>query len=169
MPFGSHPVPDLTLTRDRLRRAQSPMPSARAVAAQAQPLLSADQINYLVGEAPLYEISEAPPNGAVRWTITRDGQSPVAYADPAQRTDSSGRWSGRGGVWTKELTGFYTITAEVGDWSARTCFTVIEGFGPTPAKTAADLLGVVHVGGDYRFAGPATPFGNAPFLVEGAQ
>ena len=144
--------------------------AAGAVLAElGAPLLSSDRINYLVGERPFYEINRAPPDQPVRWIVVRDDQPPVSFADPAQRTDSSGNWSGLGGVWTAELIGFYTITAQVADWSARTCFTVVGGFGPAPGKTAADLIGVVHVGGDYRFAGPGTPLGDAPFLVEGAQ
>jgi hypothetical protein len=172
-PFGSHPVPDLPHIRRHLRKVHGQMAEARgagAVVAELGPaLLSSDRITYLVGEIPFYEINRAPPDESVRWIIAREGQPPVSYADPAQRTDSSGRWSGQGGVWTSELIGFYTITAQVAEWSARTCFTVIDGFTPAPRKTAADLIGVVHVGGDYRFAGPGTPFGDAPFLVEGAQ
>lgn len=172
-PFGSHPVPDHPHVRERLRRARSQMARARAMEASlaetAPPSLSSDRINYLVGEAPFYEISNAPPDQLVQWLIIRDGQPPVAYADPAQRTDGSGRWSGRGGTWTRELTGFYTITAQVEDWSARTCFTVIDDFSPPLGQTLADLIGITHVAGDYRFAGPGTPFGEAPFLVEGAQ
>src|SRR5262249_5005400 len=169
----SHPVPDLPHIRRHLRRAHGQMAAATAAGAVlaelGAPGLSSDRINYLVGERPLYEINQAPGDQFIEWTIAREGQPAVLYADPAQRTDSAGHWSGEGGVWTAELIGFYTITAQIADWSARTCFTVIEGFPPSPRRTAADLIGVVHVAGDYRFAGPGTPFGNAPFVVEGAQ
>src|ERR1051325_648630 len=146
------------------------MARARALAGPfagtALPSLSCDRINYLVGEVPFYEIKNAPADTQVQWIIARDGQPPVFYADPAQRTDGAGLWSGRGGTWTHELTGFYTITAQVDDWSARTCFTVIDAFDAGPKKTPTELIGVTHVAGDYRFAGPGTPFGNVPFLVE---
>jgi hypothetical protein len=67
------------------------------------------------------------------------------------------------------MTGFYTITAQVADWNGRTCFTVMDTFDPAPGKTPADLIGITHVAGDYRFAGSGTPFGDASFLVEGAE
>ena len=172
-PFGSHPVPDRPEIRRRLTRARGEMALARTPVAPpaeaAVPSLASDRINYLVGEAPSYQIRNAPPDQPIQWIIARDGQPPVPYSDPAQRTDGSGSWSGPGGVWTVELTGFYTITTQVGDWSASTCFTVIDGFPPAPGKSTAELVGITHVAGDYRFAGPGTPFGDAPFLVEGAQ
>src|ERR1051325_4418387 len=108
------------------------MARARALAGPfagtALPSLSCDRINYLVGEVPFYEIKNAPADTQVQWIITRDGQPPVFYEDPAHRTDGAGQWSGRGGTWTHELTGFYTITAQVEEWSARTCLTVIDAF-----------------------------------------
>jgi hypothetical protein len=172
-PFGSHPVPDLPDTRNRLNGARRQMALARAAGAPLAetevPSLLSDRINYLVDEAPFYEINNAPPNQPVQWIITREGQPPVPYSDPAQRTDASGHWSGSGGAWTVEQTGFYTIAVQVGDWTARTCLTVIDGFGPAPGKSLADLIGITHVAGDYRFAGPGTPFGDVSFLVEGAQ
>lgn len=169
--FGSHPVPNLPEVRKGLMRARSQM--AVATAAQAPspgvPSVSSDRINYLVGETPFYEITGAPPDQQVQWIIARQGQPPVRFADPSQRTDASGHWSGFGGAWTADLTGFFTITAQVGDGSARVCFTVIDGFGPASGKTLVDLIGVTHVGGSYRFAGAGTPFGDVPFTVEGAQ
>ena len=135
----------------------------------AQPSLSTDRITYLVGETPVYEIRNASPAQPLQWTIQREGKSSVAYADPAQRTDDSGAWSGNGGPWTHDLTGFYTITAQIGDSSARTNLNVVDTLPCLPGKTAVDCIGVVHVAGEYRFAGPGTPFGDVPFVVEGAQ
>src|SRR5690242_15438548 len=124
--LASHPIPDLPHVRRRLARARGQMAPAQAMtvplAETGLPSLSSDRISYLVGEAPFYVIDNAPAEGQVQWIIARDGQPPVFYADPAQRTDGAGLWSGRGGTWTHELTGFYTITAQVDDWSARTCF-----------------------------------------------
>ena len=170
--FGSHPVPDLPQVRQGLAQARAEMASAMAagglVAQTVTPGLTSDRINYLVGEAPFYQIAGAPANQPVQWIITRSGNAPVYYSDPSQRTDAAGNWSGSGGAWTAALTGFYTITAQVGAWSARTCFTVIPAF-PSPSQTIPDLVGITHVGGTYRFAGPRTPFGSVPFLIEGAQ
>jgi hypothetical protein len=143
----------------------APLPTA------ARPSLSADRINYLVGETPFYEIKNAPPDEPLHWLITRDGEQPLPYAHPAQRTDVMGNWSGNGGVWTHDSAGFYSIEAHVGAWIGRAQFTVVDVLprGPDPRTTAASLIGIVHVAGEYRFAGRGTPFGEVPFLVEGAQ
>src|SRR5713101_3925297 len=74
-PFGSHPVPDLPNIRKRLMQARRQMALARAAGAPLAetevPSLSSDRINYLVDEAPFYEINNAPPNQPIQWIITR--------------------------------------------------------------------------------------------------
>ena len=74
-----------------------------------------------------------------------------------------------------EDAGFWRVQITVPDpsgdaFTAVQCFTVINGF-PASGGTAADNLGVTHVGGNYRFAGPGSLLGNGAVssLVEGAQ
>lgn len=180
---GSHPVAHAPNMRERMERARTQIATAAgdgtgaaaipsagaAIGAPATALLTSDRVNYLVGERPTYELSNAAPNQPVGWIVKREGRPPMPVSVAGQITDASGHWSGMGDPWTAEQTGFYTITAQAGNATARRCFTVIGDFGPPSGKTAADLIGVTHVAGDYRFAGPGTPFGDVPFLVEGAQ
>ncbi len=178
---GSHPVGHSPNMRERLVRARAVHATALgeasaaaalapdAIGAPAIATLVSDRVNYLVGERPSYEFTNGAPNQPVRWTVKREGQPPMTFSVAGQVTDGSGHWSGQGDPWKADQTGFFTITAQTGDVMARRCFTVINDFGPSSGKTAADLIGVTHVGGDYRFAGPGSPFGDVPFLIEGAE
>ena len=73
----------------------------------------------------------------IEWTINRAGQEPVAWSDPAQRTDDSGRWTGAGGTWTHDLTGFYTVEAHVAELEARASFTVTDALPRSPEPRAS--------------------------------
>ena len=166
-PHSRHPRAGKTGSSQTRTAAAGPAPAA--LGAPAPTTVTADRLNYLVGETPNYELSNAAPNQPLIWTVKRDGQPPMTFPVEGQNTDAAGHWSGRGDAWLSAQTGFFTVTVRAGNTSARVCFTVIDDFGPPSGKSAADLIGVTHVAGDYRFAGPGSPFGPVPFLVEGAE
>src|SRR4051794_925055 len=143
---GSHPVPDHPLVRRRLQEFRARAAAAPIPTVAGRLSLTSDRINYLVGETPVYQIDQGPADQPVEWTINRAGQEPIAWSDPAQRTDALGRWTGEGGTWTRDLTGFYTIEAHVAGLDARTSFNVTDALpkSPEPRATAANLIGVVH-------------------------
>ena len=170
---GSHPVPDIPTVRSALGQARSLL----APAAAAAPTFTTDRMNYDASqsEAPVYEINNAPHDQPILWTADWNGKRVSTNQSYGYKTDGLGHWGGEGNPWQPEDAGFWRVQITVPDpsgdaFTAVQCFTVINGF-PASGSTAADHLGVTHVGGNYRFAGPGSLLGNGAVssLVEGAQ
>jgi hypothetical protein len=95
-------------------------------AAPAGATLAMDKTSYLVGEAPLYTVTGAPPNSPIYWSSTRNGVSTgetnVFYG---HYTDEDGGFTAYGGAWRDIDPGTWTKTVSIGGQTSTFQFSVI--------------------------------------------
>ena len=135
--FVSHPVP-------RIRE----LPRALRAATVADMALGADRTNYLVSESefPTYTVTDGMPSHPILWSMWVNDVLVVEDQEFATFTDSQGKWSGRGSLWTAGHVGFWRIVARTGGRQASIRFMVSADRGEAQPMTPQEMLGVLSAG-----------------------
>jgi hypothetical protein len=133
--------------------------------------LSADRTNYVVSESefPTYAVANAISDQTILWSMWVNGVNVVQDQTFGTITDNEGNWIGRGSVWTDDHVGFWKVLAKTAERQASISFMVSANLVQPQPTPPGEMLGITHVGGQYRFANPGSELAPEWFLVEGAK